>query len=74
MTKGFVHRFTECAIEVGFTTQNECKVIDGIIGVVHEHLDIIEDSGTEVLGFVNGKKQGLSFLFFIGYEKTIWER
>lgn len=58
-----MHRFTECIIEVGFTTQNEGKVIDGIIAVVHEHLDIIEDAGTEILGFINGKKQGLSFLF-----------
>ena len=46
-----------------FPTQNQCKVVHRIIAVVHEHLDIIQDSGTQVLGFINGKKQRLSFLF-----------
>ena len=58
-----MHRLAECVIEMGFPAQNQCKVVHGIIAVVHEHLDIIENAGTEILGFVNGEKQGLSFLF-----------
>ena len=58
-----MHRFAERIIEMGFPAQNQCKVVHGIIAVVHEHLDIIQNPGTEVLGFINGKKQGLSFLF-----------
>ena len=57
-----MHRLAERVIEMGFSTQNQCKAVHGIIAVVHEHLDIIQDSGTEVLCFINGKKQGLPFL------------
>ena len=63
LTECFMHRLAERVIEMGFPTQNQCKVVHRIIAVVHEHLDIIQDSGTQILGFINGKKQGLSFLF-----------
>lgn len=53
----------ERVIEVGLATQDERKVIDGIITIVHEHLDIVQDPGTQVLCFINGKEQGLSFFF-----------
>lgn len=58
-----MHRFAECIIEMGFSAQDQCKVIYGIIAVVHEHLDIVQDSGVEVLCFINGKEQGLVFFF-----------
>ena len=64
-----MHWFAECVIEMGFPAQDQCKVIYGIIAVVHEHLDIIQDSGTQILGFINGKKQGLFFLFFYWLRK-----
>ncbi len=62
---------------MGLATQDERKVIDGIITIVHEHLDIIQDPGAQVLGFINGQEQGLSFffvqigdLFLDGFEHT----
>ena len=63
LSECFVYRFAERVIEVGLATQDERKVIDGIITIVHEHLDIVQDPGTQVLCFINGKEQGLSFLF-----------
>lgn len=41
----FVNRFAEGIIEMGFPTQNQREVIHRIIAVVHEHLDIVQDSG-----------------------------
>ena len=63
LSQCFVYRFVERVIEVGLATQDERKVIDGIITIVHEHLDIVQDPGTQVLCFINGKEQGLSFFF-----------
>lgn len=58
-----MHWFAECVIEMGFPAQDQCKVIHGIIAVVHEHLDIVQDSGVQVLCFINCKEQGLAFFF-----------
>ena len=58
-----MHWFAECVIEMGFPAQDQCKVIYGIIAVVHEHLDIVQDSGVQVLCFINCKEQGLAFFF-----------
>ena len=58
-----MHWFAECVIEMGFPAQDQCKIIHGIIAVVHEHLDIVQDSGIQVLCFINGKEQGLAFFF-----------
>ena len=45
------------------------------MAVIHEHLDVIKDAIAEVLGFVDGKEQGLVFvavqvgdLFLDGFE------
>lgn len=77
LTECFMHRLAERVIEMGFPTQNQCKVVHRIIAVVHEHLDIIQDPGAQVLGFINGQEQGLSFffvqigdLFLDGFEHT----
>lgn len=56
-----MHRFAERIIKMGFSAQNQCKIVHRIIAVVHEHLDIIQDSRTQVLGFVSGEKQRLVF-------------
>lgn len=63
LTECFMHRLAERVIEMGFPAQNQGKIVYGIIAVVHEHLDIVEDSGIQVLGFINGKEERLAFLF-----------
>lgn len=48
---------------MGFFAQDQREIVHGVITVVHEHLDIIQDSGTQVLGFIDGEKQRLPFFF-----------
>jgi len=47
-----------------FATEDQGEVIHGIIAVVHEHLDIIQDAGVKMLGLVNCQEQWLP-LFLI---------
>ena len=37
----FMNRFAERIIEMGFPTQDQGKVINRVVAVVHEHLDVI---------------------------------
>ena len=55
--------FSERAIKMGFPAQDQCKVINRVVAVVHEHLDVIQDSGIQVLCFINGEKKRLAFFF-----------
>ena len=59
LTECFMDRFAEDVIEVGLTTEDQGKAVQGIIAVIHEHLDVIKDAIAEVLGFIDGKEQGL---------------
>lgn len=59
----FMNRFAERIIEMGFPTQDQGKVINRVVAVVHEHHDVIQDSGIQILCFVNGEKKRLAFLF-----------
>ena len=34
-----------------------------VVAGVHEHLDVIQDSGIQVLCFINGEKKRLAFFF-----------
>ena len=42
LAQGFVDRFSEDRIEMGFTAQDQSEAVDGIIAIIHEHLDIRE--------------------------------
>ena len=48
----FMNRFAERIIEMGFPTQDQGKVINRVVAVVHEHHDVIQDSGIQVLCFI----------------------
>lgn len=52
---------TERIIEVGFPTQDQGKTVYGIIAVIHEHFDVIKDAGAQILCFIDGKEQGMTF-------------
>ena len=56
-----MYRLAERVIEMRFSAQDQCKVVHGIIAVSHEHLDVIENAGIQVLGFINGEEERLSF-------------
>ena len=54
-------RAPQGSVEVGFSAEDRCKTVDGVIAIVHKHLDVIQDTRREVLGIVDGKEQRLSF-------------
>ena len=56
-----MHWFAECVIEMGFPAQDQCKVIYGIIAVVHEHLDIVQDSGVRYCASSIARSRGWRF-------------
>ena len=58
-----MYRFAERVIEVSFATQDKRKVVDGIITIVHEHLDIIQNPGTQVLSLIVFSQIQLYWLF-----------
>ena len=59
-----MHRLAECVIEMGFPAQDKGKAVYGIVTVIHEHLDVVENTGIQVLCLIDGQKQGL-MLFLI---------
>ena len=62
LAKGFVYGFAEDIIEVIFTAEDQRKAVKGVILVVHQHLDIIQDTGVEILSFINSEEKRLAFL------------
>ena len=55
--------FTDSGIiEVVFTAEDQGEAVKGIILVVHQHLDIIQDTGVEILSFINSEEKRLAFL------------
>ena len=59
LTECFMDRLAENVIEVWLTAEDQGKAVQEIIAVIHEHLDVIKDAIAEVLGFIDGKEQGL---------------
>ena len=62
LTQCFVCRLAERIVEIRFSAQDQCKVVHGIVAVVHEHLDVIENAGVQILGFINGEEERLALL------------
>ena len=46
---------------MGFPAQDKGKAVYGIVTVIHEHLDVVENTGIQVLCLIDGEKQGLMF-------------
>lgn len=62
LAEGLMDRLSQGAVQIGLTTEDEGKAVDRIIAVVHEHLDIVENSGGEVLGLIHSQEKGLAFI------------
>ena len=60
--KCLIYRFAQDVVEMRFSTEDQCKAVDGIVSIVHEHLDIIQDSCGKILCFIYSQEQRLSFL------------
>lgn len=50
-------------IPMGFSAKYQGKTVNGIVAIIHERLDIIEDTGAKILCFIDGKQQWLAFFF-----------
>ena len=61
LAQSFVCRLAERVVKICFSAQDQCKIVHGIIAVVHEHLDVIENAGVQILGFINDEEERLSF-------------
>ena len=57
-----MYRSAERVLKIGFSAEDKGETVEGVIPIIHEHLDIIEDPGIQVLCLINGKKEGLAFL------------
>jgi len=51
----FMNGISQDVIEVRFSAKYQCKTVDGVIAIIHEHLDIVQNAGAEILGFINSK-------------------
>ncbi|EOS20833.1 hypothetical protein C806_04822 [Lachnospiraceae bacterium 3-1] len=47
------------AVQVGLPAEDEREAVQGVIPVVHEHLDILQDAGGEVLCLIDCQEEGL---------------
>ena len=65
--------FSECIVQMGLPTEYESKAVEGIIAVIHEHFDILQDAGREVLCLIDGKEEGLLF-FPVEVEDLLLDR
>ena len=61
LVESFVNRFAQSVLKIGFATEDKGKTVKGILSIIHEHLDIVENTGVQILCFVYGKKEGLAF-------------
>lgn len=51
--QGFMDRLTQGAVQVRLTAEYEGKAVQGIIPIIHKHLDVFEDALREVLSFLH---------------------
>lgn len=58
LAEGLVDGFAQGIVEVRLAAEDEGKAVHGIAAEVHEHLDVIEDGGGEILGLVHQRGGG----------------
>ena len=61
LTQRLMDGLAESAVQVGFPTEDQRKTVEGIVTVIHEHLDVVEDGGIQELRLIHGEDQGLAF-------------
>lgn len=62
LAQRFIHRFFQSFIKVRFCAEDQREAVQGIILEVHQHLEIPEDSGAEVLCFIEDQYERLPLL------------
>ena len=59
LAQGFVDLLPEDVVEVRFTAEDQSEAVDGIVAVVHEHLDVVKDAVGKILGLVHSEQKRL---------------
>ena len=59
LAQGFMDRLAQSTVQMGFPTEDQGKTVKGIIAVIHEHPDVVEDSGIEKLRLIYGDDERL---------------
>lgn len=62
LAERLVDRLCQGAVKIGFPAEDEGKAVQGVIAVVHDQLQVVQDGRGEVLAFVDGKAEGAFFL------------
>ena len=69
LAQDLMHRFAQGAVQVRFAAQDQRKAVDGIITVIHEHLDVLKNTSGKVLCLIYGQRR--LFLFMIEAEDLL---
>ncbi len=59
LAQGLMDGLFQGAVQVGLPAEDEREAVQGVIPVVHEHLDILQDAGGEVLCLIDCQEEGL---------------
>ena len=59
LAQGLMDGLLKGTVKVWFPTEDERETVQGVIPVVHEHLDVLQDAGGEVLCLIDCQEEGL---------------
>ncbi len=59
LAQGLMDGLFQGAVQVGLAAEDEREAVQGVIPIVHEHLDVLQDAGGEVLCLIDGQEEGL---------------
>ena len=59
LAQGLMDGLLQGAVQVRLPAEDEREAVEGVIPVVHEHLDILQDAGGEVLCLIDCQEEGL---------------
>ena len=62
LAQRLVYGLCKGAVKIGFPAEDEGKTVSGVIAVVHDQFQVVQDGRGEVLAFIDGKTQGAFFL------------
>ena len=63
LAQSLMDRFSQGIVEIRLAAEDQGKTVDRVIAVIHQHFNIIEDSGGEILRLIHCQQEGLAFLF-----------
>ena len=59
LEQGLMDGLLQGVIKVGLPAEDEREAVEGVIPVVHEHLQVLQDAGGEVLCLIDCQEEGL---------------